>query len=482
MSKLTRILAALLSITMLGAVTACGGDSATESTESSEHYKEADDIAVNADMVDSYIEGDPDINGQTIYWLSYYDVHPTNNQDRSVALTLFEDKYGGNVEYISCTSLTMFDTLASRILGGDPVDMVPCEFGAMPNGVVKEQYQPLDDYIDFEDEIWTDMMGVIDMLEYKDKHYIVPYCLADPLCITYSRTMCEENGLDDPYELYRDGEWDWDSFMNMMTTFASNADEGETRYGINGWFGHAICLSTGQTFIKYDGKTFSNNIMNPALEEAESLMEEIMRLGLYDPTWYGSLQGDGNTLFFAMADWALGQSNINCVPEPEVSDDGIIKENDLMIVPFPKMPGSDEYYLNTSFGAKMFVKNSDKGEAVAAYIKCERLAAMMEEYQEASKEKSLIPNYNAQGKLRSYLTEEQYDAVQSYKDPANITPMYEFGFGMGSRMYGDGDYTYETRGVMNNLTTAILNGERDSWAVLRDEWAAVIDEAIKEYN
>ncbi len=222
--------------------------------------------------------------------------------------------------------------------------------------------------------------------------------------------------------------------------------------------------------------------MNPSLEEAESLMEEIMRLGLYDPTWYGSLQSDGNTLFFAMADWALGQSNINCVPDPEVGEDGIVKENDLMIVPFPKMPDTDEYYLNTSFGSKMFVKNSDKGEAVAAYIKCERLAAMLDEYQEASKEKSLIPTYNAQGKLRSYLTEEQYDAVQSYKDPANITPMYEFGFGMGGRMYGDGDYTYETRGVMNNLTTAILNGERDSWAVLRDEWAAVIDEAIKEYN
>mgnify|MGYP000343932708 CR=1 FL=1 len=30
---------------------------------------------------------------------------------------------------------------------------------------------------------------------------------------------------------------------------------------------------------------------------------------------------------------------------------------------------------------------------------------------------------------------------------------------------------------MNNLTSALLNGERDSWAVLRDEWASVIDES-----
>lgn len=53
---------------------------------------------------------------------------------------------------------------------------------------------------------------------------------------------------------------------------------------------------------------------------------------------------------------------------------------------------------------------------------------------------------------------------------------------MGSRMYGDGEYTYETRGVMNNLTSALLNGDKDSWAVLRDEWSSVIDEVIDGYN
>ena len=71
---------------------------------------------------------------------------------------------------------------------------------------------------------------------------------------------------------------------------------------------------------------------------------------------------------------------------------------------------------------------------------------------------------------------------QEYKDPSNITPVFDFGYGMGSRMYGDGEYTYETRGVMDNLTSALLNGEKDSWAVLRDEWAAVIDEVLSDFN
>jgi multiple sugar transport system substrate-binding protein len=55
---------------------------------------------------------------------------------------------------------------------------------------------------------------------------------------------------------------------------------------------------------------------------------------------------------------------------------------------------------------------------------------------------------------------------------------------MGERMYGDGEYTYETRGVMNNLTQALLEGETavDSWATLRDSWTGVIDEEVKRFN
>lgn len=483
MKKLTRLLAVLMAVTMCGAVaTGCGNVSSTEETENNASYKENDDVTVDTDLVSQYVEGDPDISGQTIYWLADYDLNPSNNQDRSVALSLFEDCYGAKVEYVSCTSETKFDTLASRILGGDPVDMFPYEWDAVPNGVTKDQYQPLDDYIDLDDEIWDDMSDVIDMFEYNGSHYVVPYCLSDPLLITYSRTMCEENGLDDPYELYEDGEWNWDTFMDMMKTFVSNAGDGETRYGINGWFGQAIVQSTGETFINYDGTTFTNNIANSKIEEAEDLMEEIMSLGLYDPEWHGYLLEDDSTLFFGMADWALGTTNVKHDADPEINDEGFVEENDIMIVPFPTYTGADEYYLNCNFAAKMLIKNSDKGDAVAAYIKCERLAAMLDEYQDDAKGKALIPEKSAAGKMKSYVTEEQYDVLQEYKDPTKITPVFDFGYGMGSRMYGDGEYTYETRGVMNNLTSALLNGEKDSWAVVRDEWSSVIDEVLDGYN
>ena len=467
--KIKKILAALAAMTMMAVtLTACGGSDKSESEAS--RTKSEDDVKISADSAIN--EGDPDISGQTIKWLSYYDVNPTGNDDRSIALTLFEDVYGGKVEWISTTYETKYDDLANRLLSGDPVDMFPYEWDAVPNGVYKNQYQPLDDYIDLDDELWADVKGLADKMEYKGAHYVIPYCISDPVCIMYSRQMMEDEGLDDPYELYQKGEWDWDAFMSMMKSFVNNADDGETRFGCTGWFGPAIVQSTGQTIVNYDGTKFTNNIMSPEIEKAELILEEIANTNLYDTAWHSYFPDDGSCLFYGMAPWALSESN------------GKNPDADIFLVPFPKMPGSDEYYLCCSFGAKMLVANSDKGDAVAAYIKCERIAASDDQYTAAAREKALIPTVNASGEKTKYITEEQWDMWQSVIDPANVTPVFDFGNGMGTRMT-DETYDYNTRGVMKNLTDALITkyeGSPSTWAELRDAWKAVIDEEIVKYN
>ena len=453
-------------LSLVFAMTACSKeDDDTVSVEDSSHYKQEDDVAVETAAIEN--ENVADLEGQEIYWLADYDINPKNNSDRSVALTLFEDQFHGKINYVKCTSDTKFDVLTNRILGGDPVDMFPYEWDAVPNGVYKNQYEPLDDYIDLSDSIWDGMRDAIDMYEYNGKHYVVPYAISDPLLITYSRQMCQENGLDDPYELYQEGDWDWDSFMDMMKKFVKNGDD---RYGICGWFGQAMVQSTGKTIVNFDGKQFTNNISDPDIEAAENLMAEMHSLNLYDPNWYGSFPDTHNILFYGMADWSLSGSN------------AANQEADLMVVPFPKSPDADEYYLCGNYAAKMLVKNSDKGQAVATYIYCERLAATEESYKEVAKKKALIEEKTASGMLLGYVTEEQYDAIESYKN--DTVTVFDFGYGMGSTMYGDGDYTYETRGIMNNLMDGLLtySDQVDSWAVLRDNWSAAIDSVLETYN
>jgi multiple sugar transport system substrate-binding protein len=260
--------------------------------------------------------------------------------------------------------------------------------------------------------------------------------------------------------------------MDMMNQFVSNAPDGTTRYGINGWFGQAAIQSTGHTVVNYENGVFTNNIDDPEIEQAELLLQEMATKNLYRADWVGYFPNDQSTLFFAMGDWALGASNAKN------------EDADLMIVPFPKSPNADENYLCCNYAAKMLVAKSDKGAAVATYIKCERLAATDADYQEIAKQKALVVEETASGVVKSFVTEEQYDALQSFLDTDNVTPMFDFGYGMGDRMYNSGEYTYETRGVMDNLEQALLEGNDavDSWASLRDAWTGVIDEEISKYN
>ncbi len=430
-----------------------------------------DEIPVISDEVP---EEEPfDISGQTITWLADYDLNPPEGGERSVALALFEDVYGAKVDFVRTTVDNKFTKLSEMLMSGEEVDMFPYEWDAVPNGVLKDQYQPLDDYFDImgvEDGLWDDMTDVIDMFEYNNKHYVMPYDISSPVVITYSRKLMEQEGLDDPYELYKKGEWDWNTMMSMMEKFVANSDGSVARYGVNGYIGSAVIQSTGSTVVNYKDGKFSNNIKDPNLEKAGLFMQELAEKRLYSSLYVGHFPMDNSTLFFSMGDWALGTSN------------ALNPDSDLMIVPFPKSPDADRNYLCCNFGARMLVKNSTKGEAVAAYIKCERIAATQEEYKSAAKEKALLKKQTATGTVEYFVTEEQYDALQSYLDTGNTVPVFDFAYGMGERMNGNGDYTYETRGVMNNLTDSILDGTVESWAKLRDEWTGVVDDVVKEFN
>lgn len=429
----------------------------------------------------SSLSGDETLNeinnagGQTIYWLSDYDLNPSADNERSTALALFEDVYGGKIEYIQVNSNALLSTLSERILSGEPVDMVPYVNGVLPNGTANKLFQPLDEYYDIlemDTSLWENMTDVIDMFEYNGSHYVLPYSISNPMLITYSRKMMQEEALDDPYTLYKEGKWNWDTMMDMMETFVSNAPEDAERFGINGWFGRAVINSSGQSVVSCDNGTFSNNIDDPKIEKAGLLMQELSEKNLCAPELENYFPTDRSTLFFASSDWTLGASN------------ALNEEEDLMIVPFPVAPEVEENYISCDFNARMLAENSDKGAAVAAYIKCERLVATQEKYAEIVRQDALTVKKNVSGDIKSFITEEQFDALTLYLDTQNSTPVFDYAYGMGERMFGNGSYNFETRGVMNNIEQALFEADNgiDSWNALHDAVKGTIDEEIGRFN
>ncbi len=408
--------------------------------------------------------GEPaDISGTEIVWLSDYDLNPSEKDKRPVALSLFEDVFGGKVKFVYTPAEERFDKLASMILSGDEVDMFEYDTSAVPDGVKKNLYEPLDPYfnsLEINSGIWNDMTDVIDMFEYNDQHYVIPYSLSNPVVLTYSRKMIEENKLDDPYELYKKGKWDWDTFMKMMEKFKT----GTGGYGINGFVGESLIHSTGFNIVSYKNGQLFNNIGTAPIKEAEMFMQEIANKKLYSSYRYDSFPSDKSTLFFAAPYWTIGVSNVRC---PDM---------DFMAVPFPKYSKAEENYIVCDFDAKMLVKNSKKGHAVATYIKCERFAATQEDYKEPAKEQALLPQTNGVGVTVSQFTPEQYDVLQEYTDPSLITPVVDFAYGMGSRMYTSAG----SDGIIDQIEKNMLlsGGNYETWKTFRDSCSAVIKEEI----
>ncbi len=198
---------------------------------------------------------DPD--KMTITWLGDFDLNPDPGEPRSTALALFEDQYGGKINYIRSTPGENLPILDSMIAAGEEVDIFPYYPEYFPQGVIKDRFEPLDPYFDvleMDSDLWSGMSTVTEAFAYKDQHYVVPYSMSDPLVLTYSRKIMADNGFEDPYKLYTEGKWDWDTFMAMMEKFVSEPSPDWTpKYGIGGSFGQGVIPSAGKTVV--DGKS-----------------------------------------------------------------------------------------------------------------------------------------------------------------------------------------------------------------------------------
>ena len=457
MSDIKRVIAAVIAAgTVFSAAASCSKkDKNPASGASSE-------AAVTTEKKTEKTEPATEIGSMDIVWLSDFDLNPEGGQ-RSSALAIFEDVYGGSITFVPVLAAEKFTKLDQMIQAGEEVDMFPYDMSVFPEGVLKDRFAPLDPYfkdMGMDEGLWDDMSAVSDMFAYKGKHYVVPFSVSEPQILTYSRKLMKDSGIDDPYTLYKDGKWDWNAFNNMVNKFAE-IESPLHHFGISGYYGRAMLASSGTTVVSFDGSSFKNNISDPKIAGAENIMRDLQSRWLYSKSLKGNFAVDYSTLFYVSSDSTLATSN------------RIMPDAELMIVPFPKSPDTDKYHVACDYDARMLVKGSKKGRAVATYLKCERIVASDEKFQAKKKEQAL-----------KTMTEEQYNALQEYINIAKTEPAFDFGYGMGETMLRDGDCNFDTRGVMDNIASALIEGGTPvgSWEELRDRMSPVIDEEIKKYN
>ena len=334
--KMKKIAAGLLAAATVLGVSGCnggssgrGGDASETTTTTASTPNAANVIMEEAEVVD-IDENQP--TGQ-IKMLMYYDLV---TQDAEL-VDLFETRYGGSIDLQQCGSgAAYFEELGKLVASDSSPDIVRYEWMSFPHGMSRNMYTPLDTYIDLDSELWSGMKDIAEQFKYNGKHYYIPYKVTSNFAINYNRLSIQEYGLQDPMELYHNGEWTWDAFRDICMQWC-NADT--NHIGYTGVSAMSFVSTTGTKLIDVQDTQIINNLKNENVQRAMEFVEGLCREGLTGEGYVDPAAAfvDGNLLFLGMEPtWAYRSA---CA--------SLYKNNieyDMAFVPFPRDPSADTYY------------------------------------------------------------------------------------------------------------------------------------------
>ena len=408
------------------------------------------------------------LKNKTITWLAHYDINPAKGKAASPGLELFQSVYGGKIEYSATTWENRYNDLATGVMSGNGPDFFPADdMDTFPKGAIKNQFDPIDDYIDYSSDLWADVKESSDAFMFNGSHYICVIKTVPTYACVYNRTTIEDNGFEDPAELFANGEWDWDIFSEMCIEFT---DEEEDKYGLDGyWFNKALSESCGVPMITLEDGYLVEKMSDPQIEKVQDMMNNLQKNNVVFPRcdndWNtrgsganGEGLGSGLTLFIPIGLYALEDSPEN------TANFGSIEDGEVMFVPMPKDPDSDTYYISAKVSGYNLCHNAPNPEGFAAYMTCLKVAADnggSEIYQD-----QLINDYK--------WTDEMIEMRKTMYEMVKENPVYDLQEGVSA----------EVSALMQNVSqaTVITGGDAMSWTKCRAENQKAIQWLLNDAN
>lgn len=419
MKKTRAFISALLLTVMTAALTtSCSAGGTSQVSYDRDVTSEVRD-AVSQAAEESELLPDTELENKTVKWLATWDINPDGTgKNKPTELVVFEEKYGGKIEWIPCTWENRYERLAEVISSGDGADLFAANDGdAFPKGAVKSMFAPVDEYIDFSSPLWEDVQELNDGLLWADRHYmVVTQVVGDKVACVYNRKTIQEAGLEDPADLYRQGRWDWDTFEKMLKAFV---DPEKQHYGLEGWwFEFALMNTTGVPAIGLEDGKLVNNLSDPAMERVQNLLYDLnsagcVAIGVGDYGWdsHPEYVGEGKVLFYP-----VGLYEFYKEPGSWKTRYG----EDAFFVPMPRDPKADEYYIPVGMEAYAFITGGNNPEGAARFLDCKRFVMMDDTVGEVA-DKQFREDYG--------WTDEMVDMQHELQDLAEANTFFDFSAG-----------------------------------------------------
>lgn len=501
MKKLKTLIAAVMAATMVLTMTGCdeekepanvstptanvNNNSNTESTVTSVDRKDMEDEAVtNAAKALKDKVAYPDLKvSKRIKWMAWWDMDETSGEAE-----LFKEVYGipetgdneeaaGRIfEFTHVEYAARFDNLATAIASDESPDLFPFEILDFPYGVLMNRYESIDDIVDLNSEKWAPTRDLIEQFALNGKHYAAFYGITLGNLMWYKKSNIEAIGADDPQEMFNNGTWDWDTFLDLARKWQQSGTTDEPRFVTDGWNAEDdFVISTGVPMIGTDGSKLVSNLNTSEVERAiTGLLATLQKENLRYPRnelneWQinPAAWADDQILFICEGTWRYEEDLQMFKKKYKWADD------EIKVVPFPKDPKADKYYVQIKVDIPMFVKGSKNKEGVQAWLDCCVTVSKDETLAEVSKKK-MIKN------PKQGWTEELLDFLNplyARDGTSPVTPIVEFKKGLGPSVF-DGN---AMECPVTTLTGSVyLLG--DSYVQLRGENEGMINKAIEAIN
>lgn len=313
---------------------------------------------------------DEELENKTVKWISYFDpwsrFYPYEHcSEKTEGAVLFEKKYGGEIISYWTTWERRFDDISIYNTGGEGIDLSYSNLDM--SKCIDHAIMSYDDYVDWEAPIWNSVKDINDLLSIGGNHYILKIRSHEgtEYMVYYNTDIISENGLDDPWELYKNGEWTMGKFMEMMEGYA---DASKGRYGVGCYFNELnytyLYLTNGVSPVSLKDGKLVNNINTPDFDRAMKYQFELYRRGLVldNNTSDGLETGssdylrDGNVLFYI---------------SPEISKrESYFNEINLACVPIPQDEQADRYYYPIHSYGYFLCNGAENPEGAIRLMEC----------------------------------------------------------------------------------------------------------------
>lgn len=143
---------------------------------------------------------------------------------------LLEQQYGVKPIPVTVSWADIPVRLSTMVMSDDAPDLVVnrSDLEDYPSYIVNNLVQPIDGYINLEHKLFRDLKDAYEYSLWDGKHYMLIGHLGHEMGVMFNTKLFEEYDLENPWELYLKGEWDWDALREMAIELTEDEDRDGT--------------------------------------------------------------------------------------------------------------------------------------------------------------------------------------------------------------------------------------------------------------